>query len=400
MYPEFFTLPVVGYTIKTYGFCLMVGFLSAVWLGMRRAERSGASPDVFLDMSFLTLIFGVSGARLFFVVHYWDEQFAGAANQFVAIIDITQGGLEVFGGFLCAVLAACTYAVVKKVSLRLYLDILAPSYMWGLAFGRIGCFFNGCCFGSLCVVPGTYQAAYPWAVEFPFASPAQWRQWEDRDLSVPAELMVSAKGMMQPALLPADQLFMSIDRRNSANLELERVRAQLGAAQSSGADATLVRDLEAAFKQAEARKQASDRKLSALHRAQGFPSRASPTRRTSVSELEELAKQYRSHPVHPTQLYSAIHAIILSGLLSALFLVRRRHGVVIGALIVLYPIPRILLELIRADNPHDVAGLTVSQFVSLALLLFGVFYLWVIFKKLPEQSPTVALEKARAEAAT
>ena len=30
MHPELFTLPIFGVTIKTYGFCLMIGFLSAV----------------------------------------------------------------------------------------------------------------------------------------------------------------------------------------------------------------------------------------------------------------------------------------------------------------------------------------------------------------------------------
>lgn len=397
MYPELFTLPVVGYTIKTYGFCLMIGFLSAVWLAMRRAERSGASPDVVLDMSFLSLLFGVSGARIFYVIHYWDEQFATASNKLVAIIDITQGGLEFLGGFLCAAFAASTYAIVKKISLRMYLDILAPSCMWGLAFGRIGCFFNGCCFGGLCVVPGTHQASYPWAVQFPYASPAQWKQWQNHELSVPAELMITAKGMMQPALLPSNQLRMPVEHRDRTKLEWEQLRAQLSAARSSGADAKQVEKLEAAFKLAEVKKTESDRKLRALHRSQEFPSRVTPTRTTSLSELEELSEQFRSHPVHPTQLYSAVHAILLSGVLSALFHVRRRHGVVIGALIVLYPIPRILLELIRVDNPHDVAGLTISQFVSLALLLFGIAYLLVIYKRLPEQSPLVALERSRAE---
>ena len=61
MHPEFFTLPIIGIAIKSYGFCLMVGFLSAVWLAMRRAQRVKANPDVVLDMSFLALLFGSWG---------------------------------------------------------------------------------------------------------------------------------------------------------------------------------------------------------------------------------------------------------------------------------------------------------------------------------------------------
>ena len=72
MHPDLFTLPIIGVSIKTYGFFLMVGFLSAVWLSMRRAQRVKANPDTVLDLSILCLLFGVGGARLFYVVHYWN----------------------------------------------------------------------------------------------------------------------------------------------------------------------------------------------------------------------------------------------------------------------------------------------------------------------------------------
>ena len=86
MHPELFTLP-GGLSIKTYGFCLMVGFLTAVWLAMRRAQRVKVNPDTVLDMSFLALVFGVGGARAFYVVHYWPE-FAGRNNTLLAMLDI------------------------------------------------------------------------------------------------------------------------------------------------------------------------------------------------------------------------------------------------------------------------------------------------------------------------
>ena len=54
MHPALFSLP-GGFTIKTYGFCLMIGFLSAVWLAMRRAARVKADPDRVLDISFFCL---------------------------------------------------------------------------------------------------------------------------------------------------------------------------------------------------------------------------------------------------------------------------------------------------------------------------------------------------------
>ena len=156
MHPNFLTLP-GGLTIGMYGLFMMLGFLSAVWMAMRRAEHVKANADRVLDMSFFALVFGVLGARVFFVIHYWQPQFATASNRLLAIINIREGGLEFLGGFLGAIIAVCIYAAWTKTSLRLYLDILAPSLAWGLAVGRIGCFLNGCCFGGLCVVPGTTQ---------------------------------------------------------------------------------------------------------------------------------------------------------------------------------------------------------------------------------------------------
>ncbi|MFQ5495107.1 MAG: prolipoprotein diacylglyceryl transferase family protein, partial [Phycisphaerae bacterium] len=92
MHSELFTIPVLGLSLKSYGLMLCLGFLSGVWLAMRRAERVRANPDTVLDLSFLCLLFGVGGARIFYVAHYWESQFAMAPNKFLAVINITQGG--------------------------------------------------------------------------------------------------------------------------------------------------------------------------------------------------------------------------------------------------------------------------------------------------------------------
>src|SRR3989304_7475081 len=97
MYPELFSLP-GGFNVKTYGFCLMIGFLSAVWLAMRRATRVKADPDRVLDISFLCLLFGVGGARAFYVIHYLTPQFAGAPTPFLPGVYFPQGGVGIPAG--------------------------------------------------------------------------------------------------------------------------------------------------------------------------------------------------------------------------------------------------------------------------------------------------------------
>lgn len=386
MHPELFTLP-GGITIKTYGFFLAVGFLSAVWLAMRRASRVKADPDRVLDLSFLALIFGVAGSRLFFVIHYWEPEFAHRANKLWAIVDIRQGGLEFLGGLIGAAVAILVFAWWKRLSIRMYLDILAPSTMWGLAFGRLGCFFNGCCFGGVCLAADAQTARFPWAVEFPYGSNPFVHQWEEREVFVPAEL-VDTRGLY-PSLVPAKALSASVEQREGPEREVEQLNQRLEEARKSGADAATIQGLEQQLKAAQAKKAAAEQELGldSLAYAQKFPSRDHPDRVMSVSELQALAARYRSLPVHPTQLYSSIHALILSGLLSAVFYTRKRHGMVFGLMLLLYPIGRVLLEIIRTDNPHDVGGLTISQFTGLSLALIGVVYLLVVYRALPERSP-------------
>ncbi len=396
MHPELFTIPLVGIDVKTYGFCLMVGFLSAVWMAMRRAERVGASSDTVLDLSFFALLFGVIGARVFYVYHYWQSQFAQARNPLFAALDITKGGLEFLGGLLGATIALIVCLAWKRQSIRLYMDVVAPAAMWGLAIGRVGCFFNGCCFGGPCIDPATHQSAYPWAMTFPFGSPPHWRQWEERAVTVPAELIVSAKGALQPVLLPPTYLTRTEEQRRRPLMRYRDAELALQQAKAAGSDTVDIARLQAMVDSTRTAAEAHRDELKPLLLAQSYPSREAPRRdtleKTSVSELQRLASANASLPVHPVQLYSAIQALLLSGLLAALFQVRRRHGVVFGTGLVLYPVGRFLLEMIRTDNPHDIAGLTASQFVCVGMFAVGIVYLLVLFNRFPVRSPALANE--------
>jgi phosphatidylglycerol---prolipoprotein diacylglyceryl transferase len=91
----------------------------------------------------------------------------------------------------------------------------------------------------------------------------------------------------------------------------------------------------------------------------------------------------RSLPVHPTQLYSAFDALVILLLLTAFYPLRRRDGEVMGLLMLTYPVTRFLIEYLRNDEPAFFAGFTISQNISIALLLAGFAY-WAWLSRLPK----------------
>jgi phosphatidylglycerol:prolipoprotein diacylglycerol transferase len=101
MMPVAFRIPFLELDVPGYGLALTIGFLLSVAWAVRRATRSGANPDVVLNCAFIALIGGVVGARAMYVVHYPEQVIpanAGAVQTVLAVVNVRQGGLEVYGG--------------------------------------------------------------------------------------------------------------------------------------------------------------------------------------------------------------------------------------------------------------------------------------------------------------
>jgi phosphatidylglycerol:prolipoprotein diacylglycerol transferase len=149
MYPELIEIPLPwggSLTIASYGFMIMCGFLLALYLAVRRARYHGVSPEALFDSAIVLLLGGVIGARLFFVVQFWDElQFA---QNPVEIIRIDKGGLVFYGGLIGGAIALLIMMWRKRMPLRATLGVAASVIPLGHAFGRMGCFLNGCCYGQ------------------------------------------------------------------------------------------------------------------------------------------------------------------------------------------------------------------------------------------------------------
>jgi phosphatidylglycerol:prolipoprotein diacylglycerol transferase len=155
VHPEAFKLG--SMTVYWYGVMVALAFIVGMWTAVRRAPRAGLAPERVADLIPWLIVAGLVGARIWFVVTYWDAFFAG--KPWWEVFMIRHGGLVFHGGLIGAVAMVIIYARWKKLPLFKLGDTLTPSIALGHVFGRIGCFLNGCCHGSACDLP--------WAVRFP-----------------------------------------------------------------------------------------------------------------------------------------------------------------------------------------------------------------------------------------
>jgi phosphatidylglycerol---prolipoprotein diacylglyceryl transferase len=140
--------------IYTYGVFVALGFIAAFWVGEREADRFGLGRRAFQDLGFLIVIGAIAGSRLFFVLLEWEH----FVEKPLEIFALWKGGLVFYGGFVGAGLAGLWYARSRSLPLWTAADCVAPALALGQAFGRVGCFFAGCCYGA--------ASHLPWAVSF------------------------------------------------------------------------------------------------------------------------------------------------------------------------------------------------------------------------------------------
>lgn len=261
--------PLKAIPVYGYGFMLFLGFLTGGWLAARRAERQGIPGELIWDLAMWVFFGGIGGARLFYLIQYHERVFAKTpdlASKLKAIVNLPDGGLVLYGGVILGIVGYVVFCRLRKLNALLLADICVPSVFVGLAFGRMGCFLNGCCYGDRCTLP--------WAVTFPKGS-------------VPFQALVN-RGFLSP---------------------------------------------------------------------------------DAVASL----------PLHPTQLYSVLNALILAYLTSVYFKYRQRNGSVVVLALLTYPVTRMVIEILRGDEMGQFGtGLTISQIVSLCVFATGlVFAFWL-----------------------
>ena len=133
-----------GKPIYWYGVIIMLGILAAFIHVMIRSKREGFTYDDVLDMGIFTVLFGVLGARLYYVLTTLDTH---EYKTFIDVIAIWEGGLAIYGGIIGGGTALVLSALYKKINPLKVMDAAGPGVMLAQAIGRWGNFMNGEAYG-------------------------------------------------------------------------------------------------------------------------------------------------------------------------------------------------------------------------------------------------------------
>ena len=180
--------------IRYYGLMYAISFMIAIYFGKKWAEKKGINGIIFENFAFITIISGLIGARVYYVLLSLNYYL----NNPLDIIAIWKGGLAIHGGIIGGFLGALFYSKKHKLNLWDLTDISAPFLLLGQGIGRVGNLMNGEIHGVPTFTPWNiifsrqsrfaewyemYQASslqvqmefnelVPWGLVFPSASPA------------------------------------------------------------------------------------------------------------------------------------------------------------------------------------------------------------------------------------
>ncbi|RPH49292.1 MAG: prolipoprotein diacylglyceryl transferase [Planctomycetota bacterium] len=161
----------------------------------------------------LTLFLALMGTRALYLYNHSNEYNWEVFKRW-------QSGFVLYGGLIAGVAAGVLYIKMRGQSVAVLADLSAPSIMLALAFGRIGCFMNGCCHGQkgdsfLCM-------------SFPANSPASVQQGKPYEKSLP----VHPTQLYETAAALAFFFFLSwlYNKKRKANGEIFLIMGMLYAA--------------------------------------------------------------------------------------------------------------------------------------------------------------------------
>ena len=135
---------VFGFQVALYGVIIGIGVICGVLMAAHVSKKENMDPDMIWDFAIYAIIFSIIGARIYYVVFEWDMY----KDNLLAVFNLRNGGLAIYGAVIAAFLTLFIYTRIKKQSFLQMVDVCVPGLILGQAIGRWGNFTNREVFGG------------------------------------------------------------------------------------------------------------------------------------------------------------------------------------------------------------------------------------------------------------
>lgn len=156
-----------GIDVNWYGLIITCGMILAVLYALWHAKIEGVKSDDIIDLALFLIVFGVIGARLYYVIMEFDQYLVTGGSfwknltgTLYNIVAVWNGGLAIYGGIIAGFLAAIVVARRKRLRFSVVADIAGPAVMVGQIIGRWGNFVNVEAFGGATDLPWRMGVLY------------------------------------------------------------------------------------------------------------------------------------------------------------------------------------------------------------------------------------------------
>jgi phosphatidylglycerol:prolipoprotein diacylglycerol transferase len=359
MHPKILEIPFVNLPIYSYGFMVMVGFLTAIFILSRRASRDDISPEVVFDIGLIAMISGIIGARILHVI-YFSENFD------FALFNLSDGGLNIIAGIIGFFIPFTLHYIKSKrsvaekkapppspiFSFNTFIKLLILSFITGIVAARL-------------VYLLLRKSEYNWGIFYVWQGGLVF--YGGVILAIICILVYLRKNHLS-VLKVGDLLVPGI----LLGLSFGRIGCFLNGCCYGKIASSLPWSVC----------------FPIIKNAKGEIT-GSPAFIDHVNQHLISDKNIFSLPIHPTQIYESILGIILFIVLSILWVRKTRfndegkpiegtHGAVVVYGGILYSIGRFVIESFRGDNKSFIGGISYSQLVSIGLFIISFcFLIWL-----------------------
>lgn len=131
--------------IYWYSLFILLGVIIAYFLISKESKKHNIDANVILDLMFYTIIVGIIGARIYYVIFNLDYY----SQNLSEIFKVYNGGLAIHGAVIFGIIFVYFFSKKKNISFLRILDICAPALIIAQCIGRWGNFFNSEAYGSM-----------------------------------------------------------------------------------------------------------------------------------------------------------------------------------------------------------------------------------------------------------